>query len=367
MNTPTKITVSRIAAIIVMLIALFVLSLIPNLNVPIFGETGINLIFFIVFFIFIIASFTDFLDGYLARKNNQVTDLGKFLDPVADKLLINSMVIFLVAPALFAPYASINQIAISGWCAIIIILRDIVVDALRFIAAQKKVVIAANIFGKMKTVLEMIAISLVLLNGFPFSFFDASWTRGLHITDFIVYITTLVSFLSGVIYVYQNRKVFAKDAKKVMLEEIKETLTNKKLTLGSVESFTGGRFAEAITSISGSSKFYKGTMVTYATELKASLLNIDQTIIDKKGVVSEEVAREMALKGKDKLNVDICVSFTGNAGPDAMEGKPVGEVYIGVVYLDKCEVIKYNLSGKRDEIQAEGVQESLKLVLKTIK
>ena len=181
---------------------------------PILGNTGINLVFLIIFIFFVVASFTDFLDGYLARKNNQVTDLGKFLDPVADKLLVNSMVIFLIAPSLFAKYAEGQIISFNMWCAILLIVRDIVVDALRFIAAQKKVVIAANIFGKLKTVFEMVAISFVLLNGFPFNYFDASWPAGLHITDFIVYITTLMSLISGVIYVIQNRKVFLNNGDK---------------------------------------------------------------------------------------------------------------------------------------------------------
>ncbi|MGM9873794.1 MAG: CDP-diacylglycerol--glycerol-3-phosphate 3-phosphatidyltransferase [Bacilli bacterium] len=205
MNLPTKITFSRIIAIILLIIALFVLSFL-DLNLPTLENTGINLVFLIVCIFFIIASFTDFLDGYLARKNHQVTDLGKFLDPVADKLLINSMIIFLSAPSIFAPYASGN-LSFNVWCVIIMIGRDIVVDALRFIASSKKVVIAANIFGKMKTVLQMVAIVLVLLNGFPFSYFDHNWINGLHITDFIVYLATFVSFMSGVIYVYQNRKV----------------------------------------------------------------------------------------------------------------------------------------------------------------
>lgn len=206
MNTPTKITFSRIIIIVLMLISLFVLSITLD-NSPILGNTQINLVYLIIFGVFIVASFTDFLDGYLARKNNQVTNLGKFLDPVADKLLINSMVIFLACNQISAPYAS-NNISFNLWCAIILIARDIVVDALRFIGAQKQVVISANIFGKMKTVLEMIAISLVLLNGFPFNYFDSSWPLGLHITDFVIYLTTLVSVISGIIYVIQNKKVF---------------------------------------------------------------------------------------------------------------------------------------------------------------
>ena len=203
MNTPTKITVSRIIAIVAMLITLFVLWAIheahPSFVVPNIGDTGINWVYFILFIFFVLASFTDYLDGHLARKNNQVTDLGKFLDPVADKLLINSMVIFLIIPAGYAP----GQMSFSIWCAILLVARDIVVDALRFIAAQKGVVIAANIFGKMKTVLQMIAVSLVLLNGWPFIYFDKEWA--VRIADIFIYLATLTSVVSGVIYVIQNK------------------------------------------------------------------------------------------------------------------------------------------------------------------
>lgn len=212
MNLPTKITFSRIIATILLIIALFVMSFI-KFEAPTLGNTGINLVFLIVFIFFVIASYTDHLDGYLARKNNQVTDLGKFLDPVADKLLVNSMVIFLISPYFYARYAPDQFITFNMWCAIILIARDIVVDALRFIAAQKKVVIAANIFGKLKTVFEMIAIGAVLLNGFPFNYFDANWPTGLHIADFLVYIATAMSLISGVIYVWQNRKVFLNEEK----------------------------------------------------------------------------------------------------------------------------------------------------------
>ena len=215
MNTPTKITFARIIAIVAMMITLFVLSVIPGWKTIELGNTGINLVFLIIFVFFVIASFTDYLDGHLARKNNQVTDLGKFLDPVADKLLINSLVIFLVAPSVFAPYipGELNQVGFSVWCAILLVARDIVVDALRFIAAYKGKVIAANIFGKAKTVLEMVAIGAVLLNGFPFRYFDKGWPAGLHIVDFLVYLATAASVISGVIYVVQNRSVFKSEDK----------------------------------------------------------------------------------------------------------------------------------------------------------
>ena len=199
MNLPTKITFSRIIAIAIMIITLVVLYFVglanPSFVIPDIPHTGINWLYFGLFVFFVIASFTDYLDGHLARKNNQVTDLGKFLDPVADKLLVNSMVIFLIVPA---SYAHNGQMNFSLWCAILLIARDIIVDALRFIAAQKGVVIGANIFGKAKTVLEMIAVSLVLLNGWPFIYFDANWP--VRIADFFVYLCTFASVMSGIIY-----------------------------------------------------------------------------------------------------------------------------------------------------------------------
>ncbi len=217
MNLPTKITFSRIIAIAMMVIALFALYCVkianPSFQTFVLGNSGINVVFLVLCIFFLIASYTDHLDGHLARKNNQVTALGKFLDPVADKLLINTMVIFLAAPSVFASYIpDANTVAkFSVWCAIILVARDIVVDALRFIAAEKGVVIAANIFGKMKTVLEMVAIVLVLLNGWPFYYFDKDWP--VRIVDIFVYLATFVSLLSGIIYVVQNRKVFIEEKK----------------------------------------------------------------------------------------------------------------------------------------------------------
>lgn len=209
MNLPTKITFSRIIATVILIITLFVLSLIPNIQTPELGNTRINLIMLVVFGFFVIASYTDHLDGKLARKNNQVTDLGKFLDPVADKLLVSSMLIFLTAPKIFAPYTGETHAFIPVWCVIIMVARDTVVDALRFIAAQKGTVIAANIFGKLKTVLQMVAISCVLLNDFPFHYMYPENTNPyLTVTAFIVYAATFTSLMSGIIYVIQNRHAF---------------------------------------------------------------------------------------------------------------------------------------------------------------
>ena len=157
-----------------------------------------------------VASLTDMLDGKIARKFNLVTDLGKFLDPIADKLLNDAMMIFILVPQAYALDQRSNptMLTILLICVVIMIARDLIVDALRLIAVKKDIVIAANIFGKMKTVLQMIAIPMMLLNDWPFSYFDSNWHPALQISNWFFYAATIMSIVSGVIYVYQNREVF---------------------------------------------------------------------------------------------------------------------------------------------------------------
>ena len=148
--------------------------------------------------------------------------------------------------------------------------------------------------------------------------------------------------------------------------DINRIFREKGRTLGSVESFTGGAFASDITSVSGASHFFKGALVTYATEEKARILGISYADIDTYGVVSQEIAGQMASHAKALLNVDYCVSFTGNAGPTAMEGKKVGEVYIGVAFYDKVQVFAYQLEGDRKNIQKEAINIAYELLEKII-
>ena len=211
-NLPTKITLARIALATFLIIGIIILYFLDQFNVFSIAEVGnvalndsgayINWIMIILMLVFLIASMTDFLDGYLARKNNEVTDLGKFLDPIADKMLINSMMVFLALN--FVSLASHQRFAF--FLVIIMIIRDLVVDGLRFMVAKKNVVVAANIFGKLKTVTQMVAIIVVFLNGFPFSYFDYNWPAYIHVSDWLCYIATFFSVLSGIIYVKQNIK-----------------------------------------------------------------------------------------------------------------------------------------------------------------
>lgn len=217
-NLPTKITISRIILALILLIGVSVLYYldyfkvidISSFNIYLKEEYYINSISLIILALFLIASFTDFLDGYLARSRNLVTDLGKFLDPLADKMLINGLMIFLSIN--FYSLSSLNEInkqvssTFPFFCVIFMVVRDLIVDSLRFVAAKKGKVIAANIFGKIKTVTQMIAISALLLNNFPFFYFDYLFPSLLKVSDLLCYIALFFSLLSGFIYLKDNFK-----------------------------------------------------------------------------------------------------------------------------------------------------------------
>ena len=136
------------------------------------------------------------------------------------------------------------------------------------------------------------------------------------------------------------------------MKHLLELLNEKNLTLGSVESMTGGLFAAKFTEIPGSSSVFKGSIVTYATEEKTNIVGVKKETIEKFGVVSEQVAIEMAELGRKLLNVDVCVSVTGNAGPTAEPGeKPVGCFYVGVSSKKGTFAIEKNLLQKRNKVR----------------
>lgn len=156
--------------------------------------------------VFALAAFTDFLDGKIARKYNMVTDLGKLLDPIADKLLV-LFALFLVVEANLIP------VGFGAFCGGIIIGRELLISAVRQIAASKGVIIQANIYGKIKTFVQDIALPMLMLckmestivEIFSQSFFNvyqiASWS--------LVAVATLLTLISGVVYLVQNKHVFS--------------------------------------------------------------------------------------------------------------------------------------------------------------
>ena len=145
-----------------------------------------------------------------------------------------------------------------------------------------------------------------------------------------------------------------------------ELLKESNLTLSSCESLTGGLFASTITSFSGVSNFFKGSLVTYQNEVKENLLKIPADLINTHGVVSKEIAYQMCEKTSKLLSSDICISFTGNAGPGAMENKEVGLVYIGICYLNEIDVYEYHFQGDRNSIREQVVLEGFKIIEKKL-
>lgn len=198
MNLPNKITVARILLIPLMII-------IPFLNIqgtiPIGGITYSNLI---ILAIFLIASFTDFLDGYLARKNNLVTTFGKFLDPIADKLLVLAALIMLV---------EMGQI--PGWIPIIIAAREFIVSGIRMLAAGEGNVIAASWLGKVKTVSQMIAITFAFLGNHAFLAFTSGELVGSQLIINVLMslgmlVAVVTTIYSGVDYFIKSKDIVLK-------------------------------------------------------------------------------------------------------------------------------------------------------------
>ncbi len=190
MNLPNRLTTIRLFFVPL----LVVVYLIPyeqfNIVVPTYEllSTHLTIIDIISFLLFFLASITDYLDGYLARKNNQVTTFGKFMDPIADKLIVNTALLLLV-----------SSNAISIIVPIIMIGRDTIVDAIRMVSVTKNKVLAASYLGKAKTMLQMIAISVLLLNNVIFDYFN------IPMGSILIVIATIVSVISGVDYFIKNK------------------------------------------------------------------------------------------------------------------------------------------------------------------
>lgn len=181
MNLANKLTVLRI-----FLVPLFLIFI----SINALGKTGIIL----ATVVFVVASITDKLDGYIARSRNQVTSFGKFLDPLADKLLVCSALVSLV-----------ELQTIPAWFAMVIISREFAVTGLRTVAASEGIVIAASQWGKAKTVIQMVAIiaaliDLIMVNTFVHNF-----------TYFAFYAALIITIISGVDYFAKNKGTISAD------------------------------------------------------------------------------------------------------------------------------------------------------------
>lgn len=186
MNLPNKLTLLRI--ILVPVVVLIYLCMSEKL-VVLDAKSGFALRDLLALIIFAVASITDMLDGQIARRYKLITSFGKFADPIADKLLVNTLMILMV-------YTHQAYVV----CVLLMIARDLIVDGLRMTAAQHGKVVSAGMPGKVKTVLQMFALIFLLLKNWPFSYL------GIPMGNILLVLATIVSIYSGFIYFMKLKK-----------------------------------------------------------------------------------------------------------------------------------------------------------------
>ena len=197
MNLPNKITVTRIVLSILTLIFLVLPWYQFGVSFPMYtfmGKVVVDFKYVIAGILFIIASLTDFLDGYIARSKNMVTDFGKVMDAIADKILVNGVLIILA-------YNGFISIAVP----IIIITRDTFVDSIKMVSGNKGKVVAASMLGKAKTVCMMIGLSFMFFYNLPFELIN------IPIADILILVACLLSVISGCEYYYKAKELIFKE------------------------------------------------------------------------------------------------------------------------------------------------------------
>ena len=320
--------------------------------------------------IFILISCTDWIDGYLARSRGEVTDFGKFMDPLADKILVTAALIALVELAV-----------LPGWPVLIILAREFIVSGIRMVAASKGTVIAASWYGKAKTVFQIIAIVLFLLkDSLTFTTAAGAFTNPMFVLSWTVMVIALIlTVMSMLDYLVKARHLLkgsagAKTAKaaapsaapteiaalqKAIDEQARivvEKATAAGATVATAESLTGGLVAAMLTSVPGSSASVRGGIVSYVNEVKAEVLGVSEDVLARQGAVAELVALLPARGALRELGSDVSVAVTGIAGPTGAEpGKPVGTVWIGCATAKKTHAACHHFEGGREAVRLQTV------------
>ncbi|HET9410348.1 MAG TPA: CDP-diacylglycerol--glycerol-3-phosphate 3-phosphatidyltransferase, partial [Candidatus Dormibacteraeota bacterium] len=282
--------------------------------------------------VFVLFSLTDTMDGQLARRQGTVSDLGKFLDPLADKLFVLSVLIVLVQEEL-----------VASWVVVVIFARELLITLLRTVAASQGNVIPAAPLGKTKTVAQLGAVTLLILQRpYPLLGLPAA---------LVLALALLLTVTSGVDYLWRWRRVLwggvtesagtvdmpsggapgAKSPVDPLARELGGLLTAGGLTVAVAESCTGGLVGALITDQPGSSSYFLGGMVAYGDKAKRELLGVGAGLLTKYGAVSAQVAEAMAEGVRSRFGSTLAAAVTGIAGPDSDgTSKPVGLTYIAI-------------------------------------
>lgn len=326
--------------------------------------------------VFVILSVTDTLDGYLARSRNEVTDFGKFMDPLADKILVASAMLALVETGV-----------LPSWIAIVILAREFIVSGIRMLAATEQVVIAASWYGKAKTAFTMVAITLFIIMNAPVVYENIPLTQGQLVTFswFIMIIAVVLTIVSMVDYIVKSKHLLgfgekpSKDTDELYAgtidnedliskaQSVIEAAVSKQLKIATAESCTGGMVAQALTSVPGASDALEGTVVSYSNQVKHQVLGVSQSTLDAFGAVSSQTACEMAAGVRSRLACDAAVSITGIAGPSGgVPGKPVGTVWIGISTNDGEHAELHHFNGDREQVRIQSAAAALDMLEKAL-
>lgn len=342
LNLPNLLTLSRLVAIPVLMVLLIA-------RFPGHDQWAAA--------IFLVASATDTADGQLARRRGQVTELGKFLDPLADKLWILSVLIVLV-----------QEQELAAWVVVVVFAREMLITVLRSVSASQGRMISATPWGKTKTVTQVGAVVLLILAR-PYPFIRPA-------ADAAVAVAVLFTVLSGLDYLWRFRSVLVRprpaltptaagppaSGPEPAATEVGRALEAARLTLAVAESCTGGLIGAMVTAVPGSSRYFVGGVEAYSNPVKTGQLGVPAELIRNHGAVSEEVARAMADGVRRRLRSDLGLSVTGIAGPDA-DGtdKPVGLTYVWVSAEGSSEGRRFVFAGDREQNRRQAALEALRL------
>lgn len=304
--------------------------------------------------VFIVFSLTDTMDGQIARRQGTVTNLGKFLDPLADKLFVLSVLIVLVQEGM-----------VAAWVVVVIFSRELLITLLRTAAAGQGGVIAAAPLGKTKTVTQVVAVTLLILQR-PYPLLGLPATLA-------VAFAVLFTVSSGIDYLWRWRHVVVargggssepQSPVDPAARELARVFTETGLTFALAESCTGGLLAALVTDVPGSSAYFIGGVVAYSNSAKEKLLGVSAALLAEHGAVSAEVAEAMAEGARSRFGTDLAASVTGIAGPDA-DGttKPVGLTHVAVATRTRTSSREFRLTGDRWANRRQGAQEAIKMLL----
>lgn len=337
LNLPNAITVARIA-----LVPLFIWL---SLTLPITDMTTLSGWWTVTVFVLAIA--TDGVDGAIARRRGLVTNLGKILDPIADKALTGAGFLLLVY---------FGQAPL--WAVALILLREIGITIFRLIVVRRRV-IAASGGGKLKTVLQAVVIAVMLSPLMTVSFVPP-------FAELLFWITAGITIFTGVQYLWAE---FGR--KPSPAAEVLALAEEKNVRLAVSESLTGGMLASQLASVPGASRVFLGGAVVYSNRAKVALSGVPEATIHHQGAVSLQAAEELAAGIAAKLGEAgeqvIGVSATGVAGPDSLEGKPVGTVFIGLARGTKVTAREFRFSGSRQQIRSAAVAAALAMISEELK